>query len=167
MSTKIYTGFKFRGTIHELLDTIETFRPWIAARAQEQLGRFLVPGQVKMTDWLDMRRQMKRTGERNPLVDTDFQICVFPRLKGWIGIVYTEHDAWFREWLSLPKVSEYWYWDNSDAPKGMPARAWRQRRHDWERALLNKGHGVPAMHGLTIDVSDPLGPMPISVEKAG
>ena len=160
MSVTLYRGFKYRGTIHELLQTVEDFRPWIHAQAQDQLNRFLGSNGPKFTDWLDMRTELKRTGMRNSLVDTDFQIVVFPRMKGWIGIVYTEHEAWFQKWLSLPKVSEYGYWNNTDAPENVSDRAWRQRRHDWGRALLSKEPGIPAMHGLTIDVSDPFGPSP-------
>ena len=47
-------------------------------------------------------------------------------------LFYTSNRRLTRLWEALPWVSEYGFWNNTDWPKGMTARRWRQRERDWE-----------------------------------
>jgi hypothetical protein len=162
MSTKIYYGFRFQGDIHQFLETVEFFRPWIKRQGKKLLEEFMARG-PKFSDWLDDRRDVAHKGLRNPLVDTDFKLTVFPRRDGFVyGIAYHDHPAWFERWLKVPGVTEYGYWNNTDEPEGMSAEEWEARKKKWDE-LIPPPH-VPAMFGLSIDVSDPMGPMPKGLE---
>lgn len=164
MSVKLYSGFAYTGDVRSLMATFDSFRPWLEREAQrtldEMLGRSPDRGKAFVA-WLDMRREIKRTGQRNPLVDTDFSVTVFPRgPRSWVGLVFTEREKW-REWfMRLPRVRDFGYWNNTDQPEGMSSRAWARRRKVWGEVLLDRGPAVPAMYGLSIELVDPNGPMP-------
>jgi hypothetical protein len=50
----------------------------------------------------------------------------------------------------------YPYWDNSDEPEGVTPAQWKQRRKDWEEALVGPDRsGVPANEGLGLQTEDP------------
>jgi hypothetical protein len=177
MSIKIYNGFRIQGDIFVALGLVKTFRNYIKRESEKKLDFFMKKMEPRArdlwTDWLDERRKVELTGYRNPLVDTDFKLTLFPVRTGVgedeietmkdevYGIAYHDTPAWFAKWLTMPRVSEYGYWNNSDEPDGMSMKQWDARKRLWESLLTgDKKTGVPSMYGLSIDVSDPMGPMP-------
>jgi len=106
--------------------------------------------------WWELRREIKKTGLRNTVVDTDFQLVVFPYEDKFLGIVYTERGEWFEKFLKMPGVSEYGYWDNTDPLEDVTEEEWEARREAWDTVL--PGIGIPSMNGFTIDIHDPYGP---------
>ena len=105
-------------------------------------------------DWM----QMKRSEEKRPLVDSEFKIVFYPdRAFSILGHVYTLHDSWYQRLLENKGVSEYSYWDNADKPDNLSDEEWESRRKEWRTVLPE--NGIPAMHGFTIDVTDPRDPI--------
>lgn len=170
MSTKIYQGFLL-GTdnLHTVLDMVRDFRKgYWEKEAHEVWLKFahLSLAEYKMQDaeaksdvfklWHHRRQDIKRTGRRDAVVDTDMQIVLFPYRDGqMLGIVYAERSSWFRQWCTLPGVREYWYWNNSDEPEGMTQKEWDTRREAWDEVLTGDDKtGVPSLEGFTIDIHD-------------
>lgn len=171
MSTKIYYGFKTTLSLRGILNTVREFRVkvWEPA-AQEQFNKYMgvytatgkvTKGQAYIM-WLDARAEMKRTSLRDTMVDTDFQIVLFPLpKKGFLGMVFTEHGAWYEAWCQQKGFCQYGYWDNTDPDESCTESAWKKRRTLWNAVLLDRGAAIPSMEGFTIDISDPFGPMPM------
>lgn len=173
MSVKIYQGFRFVGTAGQLRGNVELFRPWITSQAEERLDAFVQVfvdgGRTEgegLTSWMNQRAAMKASGQRNPIVDTDFSITVFPEMESiaqtWLGIAFTEHPGWYAEWMKLPYLSDYAYWNNTDRPKAIRPEDWDERSRSWDRVLFERGErgGIPSMCGFSIDVMHPSGPLP-------
>lgn len=170
MSVKLYSGFAYTGDVRALMATFDSFRPWLEREAQRVLDEFLARNAERgkaFVEWLKLRHEIKRTGERFPLVDTDFSVTVFPRgPRSWVGLVYTEHEAWRSRFMRLPRIREFGYWNNTDEPEGMTRREWARRNRVWSEVLLDKPTGIPSMYGLSIELVDPNGPMPRPIPEA-
>lgn len=166
MSTKIYHGFKV-GTndLSVVVSLVRTFRKDVwGPRALEVYKNFtgkVIAGFSVQDDqsqfnawkvWNEMRREIVRTGERHPAVDTDFSITLFPYEDHLLGIAYTEHDEWFTTFLKLPGIREYGYWNNTDPDERVSEAEWEQRRRAWDYVLGETG--TPAKEGFSIDIHD-------------
>jgi hypothetical protein len=173
MSTKIYQGFMMWTTdIVTIKDRVDRVRPKIARLSHGLLDSFLSSARQRgpKTDdplgpyglWLDIRRKSVDVGIRNPCVDTQFDLTFIPVVLDGsqpgryitLGICYTEHEAWFQEWLRIDGVKEYGYWDNTDKPDALSCVEWEERKRRWGQV------NIPAMDGFTISVVDPGGPTP-------
>ena len=169
MSTKIYNGFRWDvADWQEALVKAFVFKPVLDRYAQEVLRRYLeLPVGVTLADrwmsWIDRRNKMRRTNRRDPLVDTDFSLVLFPvaglSVPGILGMVFTEQQAWQKAWLEQPGVCEYAYWDNTDEPEDMSLEDWQERKRNWGIALPD-ACAVPAMRGFSIELMDRYGPLP-------
>lgn len=161
MSTKIYNGFRVDTTsLHDVVRVVEMFRPYVIESGERMMDRFFHGKDETYAwgEWVRCQQEIKTTGRRMPCCDTEFKVAIFPPHESAIfGIAFTEHEEWFDTWCSQPLVSEYGYWNNADAPEHVTDDEWMYRQKTWERVV---GTNVPAMHGFTIDVSDPTGPMP-------
>ncbi len=181
MSTKIYYGFRVQTSDpKEIIKLVKDYRKkYWSLDARKKKIEFLHSIVSHITDpeklvmygefgyemnaytmaenlWHKMRGEIKKTGYRNSMVDTDFQIVVFPHETVFLGIVYTESSKWFRKWLKMPGVSEYGYWNNTDPPDDVSEEEWENRGKVWNEVLGSSG--VPATSGFTIDIHDPYGP---------
>jgi hypothetical protein len=171
MSTKIYNGFRYESNeFGTLLEAIQAFRPWVTeqqlvvyeewvAFQNELEGRKKGDPDYykdKFWPWVEARKEIKKTGYRNVMVDTDFEIVLFPREKDLIGISFVERSAWHKELIKQPGFSDYGYWDNTDRPKGVSAQEWLDRERAWEKVL--PWNAIPAMNGFSIQIADPHGP---------
>ena len=164
MSTKIYNGFSVAtDSVFQLMETVNSFRPYIRAEGQKVLNAFLRKTRTAEEPfkgwmmWMDLRARTVDKGIRAPGVDTDFQLVFFPDGDRILGIAFTEHDRWFRRWLRQPLVSEYRYWDNTDQPNGISRKEWERRNEAWDRVL---GTEPPVTRGLCIDLHEIGGPCP-------
>ena len=182
MSTKIYHGFKINtSSISKVLEMVETFRPYILEEGKKLYKNFedhlLGYKKIDQTKedaikdirikWLTAWWEMKRTQQRLPLVDTLFSITIFPLDDYFLGIVYTEHDTWYFQWLEQENVEDYAYWNNSDKPDKLTDEEWDERYKNWSKVLLDnkQGQSLPAMCGFSIDIADPNGIDPIIFRK--
>lgn len=188
MSTKIYYGFRVATTDpKEIIELVQEYREnhWkkdshekkilflssIVAGAtdpdkkfmSEEFGYEMNAYSLAENMWHKMRYDLKKTGLRNHAVDTDFQIVVFPHQDSFLGIAYTESEKWFDQWLSMPGVSEYGYWNNTDPPNNVSDEEWEVRGMVWDEVLGSLG--IPSMVGFTIDIHDPYGPGFIKKEE--
>lgn len=171
MSTKIYNGFKIDTTEPaKLLELVRAFRPWVGEQQMavyEEWCALVNKVRARGKDhpeyyadcfwpWIDARKEIKKTGLRNPVVDTDFEVTFLPFDGAMYGITYVERSKWHKEWLKQPGVSEFAYWNNTDQPDHITDADWEQRRVIWDELL--PGAGVPSLNGFTIAIADPLGP---------
>lgn len=142
---------------------VDVFRPWVEKAAEDKMDHFFetVKKSTGKDDaavlniWMDYRREVRKTGERMPLVDTDFTLSLIPLKRSFIGICYTESQAWFDAWCQQPGVQEYGYWDNADEPEGMSRREWNQRAKNWD---ILTGDPV-SMQAFSIELVSPHGPL--------
>lgn len=99
----------------------------------EKLYPYLWPIQ-KAHQLIKKRYQaIQETGHRDPVVDFDFELIVIPDGTKMIVLLYTEQKAFQTYWESLPEVSYYGYWNNSDPDKDTSPEEWKQRKMDWLR----------------------------------
>lgn len=99
MSTRIYKGFRLKtACLTEVLGIIEGFRPWVTAEADRQFDGFM--DNVTATGsrafeaydlWQARRREVEKTGKRDPEVDTDFSVSLVPADKHLLGICAVKH----------------------------------------------------------------------------
>lgn len=157
MSTKIYNGFRLtmrQPTMQRIAAMVNNdIRPWAQAEASKMLNMFLKSG-GHYSEWLDRRRQVSFTKERDMAVDTEFRLVFFPHPKTAqvYGIAYVEHARWFDRWLKVKGVREFRYWNNADAPDNITQKCWDQRGRVWDEVLVD--NKTPALCGFTIDVTD-------------
>lgn len=164
MSTCIYQGIRLKtSSLSRVLGILESFRPWVAAQADERFDTFMdnmVKGgstPIQAYDsWQDRRRRVKTTGERDPFIDTEFSVSIIPAGRQTLGIVYTEQTPWFNAFVAHPGVEEYGYWDNTDGPDEVSEQEWEGRRRAWE--VLKDG--PVSMQSFSIELVNPNGPLP-------
>jgi hypothetical protein len=172
MSTKIYKGFKLEtDSFQEALQIINAFRPCVAKQAEDLMDKFIDNAKaaykgesMHIADikidcfdlWTNLRDKMKEKGFKNPSVDTDFNIVLIPTKGFLLGIVYTAHNEWYDAWCKRNGVQEYSYWNNSDKPDEISEEDWKKREEDWD--VLD--YGPTSMQGFSIELVDPMGPMP-------
>lgn len=94
----------------------------------------------------DRVMSMRRT--RDPWLDFEFSIVLFPLEDKILAIPYTEQKALLDVLLSKPYVKEYGYWNNTDEPEDMTEAEWKQREIDWDIALGDSA--IPAENGFTL-----------------
>jgi hypothetical protein len=173
MSTKIYTGFKINtDSFQEAMQIVNAFRPWVEKQAESVMDAYFdnlkaayIGPEITKTDleitiydkWEEMRQKiLKEKGLKAPHIDTDFTLALIP-LNGFVlGIAYTAHNAWYDEWCKQPKVQEYSYWNNTDAPEEVSHEDWEKRGEDWD--VL--GHNPVSMQSFSVELVNPNGPMP-------
>lgn len=165
MSTKIYNGFQINSPdIHRVMQMIKNFRPIAEGYAFALAKTFMshgvqdVTSRIKtMDEWFERRRAVQQL-RRDPGVDTQFQLLLFPYAlhNCFYGIAYVDHEPWFNAWLEQPGVSYFGYWNNTDGPENISEEAWKARGELWDELLGESG--IPSMAGLSIEVTNPRGP---------
>ena len=173
MSTVIRNGFRWDiANWSEALAAVLAFQTTASRLAQDLLDNYLSCHKSRRAgwqSWMERRDEVRRTNQRDPAVDTDFSLVVFPvnglSVPGVLGIIYTEHNAWRRAWLGHPGVCEYGFWNNADEPEGVSATEWAERGRNWDIALPD-ACATPALCGFTIDLVPARGPFP-SAYSAG
>jgi len=95
-------------------------------------------------------RRMRKTNQRDPIIDFEVSMAIIPIPMKMLGIIYTEQAEFQQLWFDKPFVKEYGYWNNTDKPDELTNRQWDRRRKDWDIALEHFG-GIPSMNGFSID----------------
>lgn len=161
MSTKIYTGFKFKSSnIFEIFAELKSIREkakvimeeslseLIAVRSTTLLDRycyfkekFKKPPSPVVDTWLELVERIKRvkqTNLRDPEVDFDFEVCVIPHGTEFLGIYFTEQKILSELLTTNPLFQDYAYWDNTDPDPNVTEEEWGVREATWEAALSNR-----------------------------
>jgi hypothetical protein len=107
-----------------------------------------------LIDLDDRRHRIQKSQHRDPLVDFDFEIYLFPAGSKTLCMVNCEQRELLNWFDDLPWVSEYAYWDNSDRDDSVTAAEWRSRKKAWNEVL--PGAGVPSERCLTFKLSPTL-----------
>lgn len=176
MSTKIYTGFRFRTNdifaIHRL---VAKWRVELAAIHRSELA-FLLAGMCTETidrnainaernagknpfreARMEVRTRQKEilgSGHRDPEVDFDFEIAILPYDGHVYGMVFSERSRWVGRWMELEDVEDYSYWDNTDRPDEISAEDWKARDRVWDGILRANAAGTPGMSGFSAQCTD-------------
>lgn len=90
----------------------------------------------------------------NSEVDMDVKLSVMPIPRKLLGIRYIKNEALDKAFMAYPGITEYGYWNNVDAPKGMSNDSWKRRKKNWNIAL--PGVGIPAENGFEFSIIDTL-----------
>ena len=92
----------------------------------------------------ERKAKVKATGRRDPLVDDEFTLTVFPSSDGLLILPFTEN------YISILKnnsrLKPFGYWDNTDPEEGAD---WDRRKLIWQEFLGNDFESSPARAGLT------------------
>lgn len=103
---------------------------------------------------------------RHPDTDMSFSLTLFPGSRRRLyGIAYTEQPLFMRAWRSLPAVHDYSYWDNTDPPEHLSARAWSHRKECWDQIFRRSGIPQEAGFGIVVLPED-LDPSPNQVRRS-
>ena len=176
MSQSIY-GVRLPGTIGDVISQLDGMRPLMRIKAQEHIAHAIAHIAVQELDrdivfktgsgrnylseaYTEMRRRRKKVEqnqERDPLVDTSFEIVLRSEGPFVVMISFTEHQEWYGELLALPGAEDYSYWDGSDRPETVSEEDWADRGRTYRRILSNDPHGRPAGIGVTHSFLPPSG----------
>lgn len=162
MSTKIYSGFKIDTTnLFQIRTMVDSIRPWV----QEQQDRVFMAWYTGARDghpelepldlvdkFIALQKDVRRTQERNFVVDTDFDIVFIPSKRATYGMTFVERVPWHTKWMGVEGVIDFAYWDNTDQPEHLTNWQWQQRGLRW--ASLLPGYTAPADVGFTIRVNN-------------
>ncbi len=161
MSTKIYNGRIIRAPIGKVYDLLIEKKPeavligrnleiaWMAIRAAEKIDKARIEGEEKKgalfeawTEMTDRISEIKKTQRRDPAVDIECELWLFP-LKDQTLVIPNSEAKDLREWFdALSFVEDYAYWDNTDPDEDVDKKTWKQRERDWNKVL--PGAGVPS-----------------------
>lgn len=175
MSTKIYYGAKLIKPMSnkELLDWCTSMREEILPLRREYLDKlicnklyldadnlFMKDGKIDISDvayesnniFREMFNNAKNKSIREPFVDFDFTIIIFPN---GLCMPFMDNDIVRKVWrkqFDAGIVEDYGYWDNTDPDENCTEEQWKKRYDDWCEALHPNMDGVPCYTGISIDV---------------
>lgn len=108
-------------------------------------------------------RKIEQTMTRDPVVDFDSNACFIPIQDKILVLFNCEQKEIVELWESLPEITYYGYWNNTDPDKSVSEEEWEQRRKDWNEAL--PGAGVLMDNGMfAYFVKDVFNPLMIEVQ---
>jgi hypothetical protein len=116
---------------------------WMARRAARMLDDATLKGEKVErplhTAWCEMddrQREVRRTQRRDPEIDFEFQLWLWPLADRTLVNVHTEQPE-FRALIDgTTFVEDHAYWDNVDPDENVPADRWEERAQDWRDAWL-------------------------------
>ena len=162
MSTKIFNGWRMLDTtLDEAVKKIQAFRRDIAERADalaaERVARIITEAidEKALRAWrdkplaedhlhsidevwqsiLERQKKIKDTMGRDPTVDFEVTMNIYPLRGDVLGIIHTEQNDWEKAWFGSDGVEFYGYWNNTDRPEETSDAEWLQREQDWDGVL--------------------------------
>jgi len=149
---KMYNSFA-GAYIARIID-MKTFKLFTKDQIEEFKNRNLCPITHSFFRLCERTDEIKKTSTRDPEVDFDLSMVVFPVTGSkLLGMYFCEkkelEDILFRE---LP-IKEYHYQDSTDRPEDISDKEWSRRERDWDKALGGNGYAIPAEAGFTIQIS--------------
>ena len=160
MSTKIYDGHKFNGTMVDFMEAVKPLKEACMNRAVTNLLRLferseldsLWKYQTEMMD-LKVKKQMEEA------IGLDASLVVFPLYANvQLLIPFIGHrggDPVFDKFVEADDRFEFYgYWDNTDPDEDITEDQWAKRKSGWDKALIGEGlSGVPSENGLTLNLT--------------
>ncbi|NJO62543.1 MAG: hypothetical protein HC836_31245 [Richelia sp. RM2_1_2] len=92
------------------------------------------------SNWIEFMGEYRTSREmklRNPLVYVECEIIFHFKGNFIYFLALTDQSAYTDLISALPNIEEYGYWDNTDKPDAISARAWKQRQRIWESIFGN------------------------------
>lgn len=125
------------------------------SRKQMESEKSVEPDQSPLTEawqkmW-DRQARIRQSMQRDPAVDFEVRIVMWyvPELAKFVGHVLSEDGGEaYRILLESEGVSDFSYWDNTDAPEHLWPEEWTARGALWDR-ISNDEFGLPLV--ITID----------------
>jgi len=168
MSTKIYDGFKIdTNDIFEVQRILGLHHNEMKEITSDKISDFIIKLAVDSFDqdtidkkdtkqnylskanreMMDRQREVRKTRERDPLVDFEAEIAIFPFENSFYGIYYSEQKEFYDNLIKQEKVSEFSYFNNTDRPKHIKAKEWKDRERIWD--AIFEGNSLPCEAGFT------------------
>lgn len=169
MSIKIYSGYtlkpdtnvfefteKLRGVLNPIRDRIDAEIIYGYAVMEFDSNLFSNNLDVELKTENELKRTVWNTGLSNYIKDqknvNKNSYSYDPnRFEATFGrdertgrilvITYCENKQLMDAWHSLPEVSEYGYWNNTDEPENVTSEEWDERGNVWDRVI---GHNAPS-----------------------
>lgn len=168
MSTKVYNAFKIdTNDIYEVQNILKGHHATVKEISKDKIIDFLIKSAVedfdkdhinkKDTDknyisianqeMQERQREIQKTRSRDPEVDFDAEIAIFPLEGKFYGIYYSEQDEFYEDLLKQPNISEFSYYNNTDKPDNISEKDWQERERIWD--IIFDGNGLPCEVGFT------------------
>ena len=161
MSTKIYSGFRFKtNDIFEIQKYIMEFREEVKAhdfktlcKEIARLATITIDNHSLGVIWgthrpyrqaIDVLEEIRKEDE----ISAD--IVIFPFENSIYGMSFGKRDH-NRMWSEKPFVEEFAYWNNTDPLEGVSEEDWKERGRIWDEILVNF---TPAESGFTAQCSE-------------
>ena len=80
-----------------------------------------------------------KTQHRDPDYDFQFSVSFISSNNKILVFVNTEKQVYLDLFVSITKAKEYGYWNNTDKPKGVSAKEWKERERDWRKGTDDFG----------------------------
>ena len=148
-------GVRFHASLASVLDRLIAVRPIVEGMQKRVHGTFLATQVCDLLDshhllggdrvlppnplreawdelserWTKMRTEQRR----DPAIDTDAEICLFPSGDAVIGLVRSEMPPFTT--LMRDLAGEDWTWGRYERPDGVDAAAWDERERSWTMAM--------------------------------
>ena len=170
MSTKLHAGHEIVGlSLEALLPELLKLQLTMKERAAELVRQFIVNLAVSRFDHhhfgiekapsahllgdarmelADRQEELRRTRRRDPAVDFEFSLTLFPVKGRLLALVFTEQKALRDHWEAQTWRREFGYWDNSDPPGDLADDEWQMREGFWDEAFRQSS--IPAEAGYSI-----------------
>lgn len=100
---------------------------------------------------LERTTKVEQTHQRDPSIDMECEVVLFPHESGLYGIAYTENRVIESAFFASEGIERFAYWNNTDRPNDVSEEAWEVRGRLWHELL--PGSGVPAECGLSRKLS--------------
>lgn len=176
-------GVRFHVPLETVLDRLVAVRPvveamqkslhasFVATRACDLLDSYHVLGGERLLPDRPLReasqeleerwKAMQRDKRRDPAIDTDASIVLFPQGPTVLGLVQTEMEPFVT--LMRDLAGEDWSWGTYERPKGVEEAAWEERERTWTAAMAPAW--IPSRTGLSYSYNQPY-PTMVSPEDA-
>ena len=100
---------------------------------------------------LERTAKVEQTHQRDPSIDMECEVVLFPHESGLYGIAYAENRAIENAFFASEGIERFAYWNNTDRPDDISDDDWVSRGRLWHELL--PGSGVPAECGLSRKLS--------------
>lgn len=81
--------------------------------------------------------------------DASVSFVTFYHNGEYYAILYADLTIFVEAWENMSQVSDFSYWDNSDAPDNMDYEEWEKRGQLWDVLLGNHGYNPASVQGVT------------------
>ena len=99
------------------------------------------------------RKEIASNGYRDPDVDFDFSVTLFPYDSKIYGMIHTEQSTWMEMLLGDPNVHHKQYWDNTDGCDTVSKKQWEERGKIWAKILSRDPYRRPGYCGMTLNMT--------------